>query len=230
MSQHYDVIIVGAGMVGATLAAALSEQASLNIALIEAHAPSPLADDDKAELRVSALTHASEMLLKNLAIWPLLKANRISPFSDMKVWETQSSLLHFDCAEIGEAILGNIVENKNLQLASLERCQQQDNIDFLCPAKPISLTENSLVLDNGRTITADLIVAADGAQSPLRDWKDIKSLSKNFRIMSDIVINHASIESKYFKSFIENKTETQNFFIKLKNSFVRISNIVCTWH
>ncbi|OUR64627.1 FAD-binding protein [Methylophaga sp. 42_25_T18] len=174
MSQHYDVIIVGAGMVGATLAAALSEQASLNIALIEAHAPSPLADDDKAELRVSALTHASEMLLKNLAIWPLLKANRISPFSDMKVWETQSSLLHFDCAEIGEAILGNIVENKNLQLASLERCQQQDNIDFLCPAKPISLTENSLVLDNGRTITADLIVAADGAQSPLRDWKDIK--------------------------------------------------------
>lgn len=172
MSQHYDVIIVGGGMVGATLAVALSEQASMKIALIEAHPATALTD--KPELRVSALTHASETLLKNLAIWPLLQADRISPFSDMEVWETPSSLLHFDSADIGEAILGNIVENKNIQLASLERCQQQTNIDFLCPAMPESLTEKTLTLDDGRQLSADLIVAADGAHSQLRDWKDIQ--------------------------------------------------------
>jgi 2-octaprenylphenol hydroxylase len=173
MTQHYDVIVVGAGMVGATLAAALSEQKSLNIALIESQIPNPLAEGDKPDLRVSALTQASESLLKNLAIWPLLQQSRISSFDQMKVWETQSSLLHFDSADIGEKRLGHIVENRNLQLASLEYCQQQDNIDFICPAKPNSLTENTLSLEDGRKITADLIVGADGAQSLLRDWKDI---------------------------------------------------------
>jgi len=172
MSQHYDVIIVGGGMVGATLAVALSTESSMKVALVEAHPPTALSD--APELRVSALTHASETMLKNLAIWPLLTANRISPFSDMKVWETQSSFLHFDSADIGEALLGNIVENKNLQFASLERCKQLENIDFICPAKPISLEENKLSLEDGRTLTADLIVGADGAHSLLRDWKDIQ--------------------------------------------------------
>ncbi|OUR73196.1 FAD-binding protein [Methylophaga sp. 41_12_T18] len=175
MNQHYDVIVVGGGMVGSTLAVALSQQPSLNIALVEAHLPTTMANDDKPELRVSAISHASEALFKNLAIWPLLQSQRISTFSDMKVWETQSSLLHFDAAEIGEANLGRIVENKNIQLACLERCQQQTNIDVLSPAKPVSLEQQTLILEDGRTLTADLIVGADGAQSLLRDWKAINT-------------------------------------------------------
>jgi 2-octaprenylphenol hydroxylase len=175
VSSHYDVIIVGGGMVGATLAVALSGQASLKIALIEAHTPHPLSEKDDPDLRVSALTKASEILLKNLAIWPLLNTNRISPFERMSVWETQTSHLEFDCADIDEHVLGHIIENRHLQLACLERCQQQVNIDFLCPIKPISLNQGSLKLDDGRTITADLIVGADGAQSLLREWKSIPS-------------------------------------------------------
>ena len=54
MSQHYDVIIVGGGMVGATLAVALGEQSDLKIALIEAFPPSPLHEFDQPDLRVSA--------------------------------------------------------------------------------------------------------------------------------------------------------------------------------
>ncbi|MBE9533221.1 MAG: UbiH/UbiF/VisC/COQ6 family ubiquinone biosynthesis hydroxylase [Proteobacteria bacterium] len=174
MSSSYDVIIVGGGMVGATLAVALSEQASLKIAVIEAFEPKAITEHDAPDLRVSALTLASETLLKNLNIWQQLIPSRISQFSDMKVWETSSSSLHFDCAEIGESHLGHIIENRHIQQACIARCQQISNIDLLCPAAPVSRTDNTLQLEDGRTLTADLIVGADGAHSSLREWANIK--------------------------------------------------------
>lgn len=174
MSSHYDVIIVGGGMVGATLAVALSEQSSLNIAVIETYDPKPLGEYDIPDLRVSALTLASETLLKNLAIWQQLMPSRISQFSEMNVWETSSSALHFDCADIGTSHLGHIIENRHIQQACIERCQQISNIDLLCPATPTSRSDNTLQLEDGRILTADLIVGADGAHSSLREWSNIK--------------------------------------------------------
>ncbi|MFW5451072.1 MAG: UbiH/UbiF/VisC/COQ6 family ubiquinone biosynthesis hydroxylase [Methylophagaceae bacterium] len=175
MSEHYNVIVVGGGMVGATLAVALAEQSTLNIAVIEAYPLKAITEQDIPDLRVSALTRASETLLKNLAIWPQLITARISPFTDMKVWETLDSALHFDSADIGEPLLGNIVENRNLQQACIRRCAELANIDWLCPAKPTSLADNTLTLEDGRMMTADLIVGADGAQSLLREWLGIES-------------------------------------------------------
>jgi 2-octaprenylphenol hydroxylase len=175
MTTHYDVIIVGGGMVGSTLAVALTEQSNIKVALIEAHQGALMSENDEPELRVSALTRASEMLLKNLNIWPQLMPNRISTFTDMKVWETVASELHFDSADIGEPLLGHIIENRHLQQACLARCSQIANIDFLCPTKPVSRTGNTLILEDGRVLTANLIVAADGAQSPLREWSGIAS-------------------------------------------------------
>jgi len=173
MSTHYDVIIVGGGMVGATLSVALAEQSNLNIAIVEAHNPSLISEQDKPDLRVSALTLASETLFKNLNIWQQLIPSRISQFTDMEVWETPSSTLHFDSADIGEPLLGYIVENRHIQQACLARCKQLNNITLLCPAKPVSLTEKTLQLENGQELTADLIVGADGARSLLRDWAEI---------------------------------------------------------
>ncbi|MFW5447617.1 MAG: UbiH/UbiF/VisC/COQ6 family ubiquinone biosynthesis hydroxylase [Methylophagaceae bacterium] len=173
MSQHYDIVIVGGGMVGATLAVALAEQSSLNIAIIEAFELKPITESDKADLRVSALTRASEILFKNLGIWQHLIPSRISQFTDMEVWETQSSTLHFDSADIGEPLLGYIVENRHIQQACLTRCKQLNNITLLCPAKPKSFSEQTLVLEDGQTLTAELIVGADGAHSLLREWADI---------------------------------------------------------
>jgi 2-octaprenylphenol hydroxylase len=175
MSSHYDIIIVGGGMVGATLAVALAVQEDLSIALIEAQIPPLLSENDLPDLRVSALTRASENSHKNLGIWQHLMPNRISPFTDMKVWETQQSALHFDCAEIGEPILGHIIENRHIQQACIARCAELANIELLSPAKPVSLSTNILELEDGRKLTADLIVAADGARSQLRDWAGIKT-------------------------------------------------------
>jgi len=174
MSTDYDVIIVGGGMVGTTLAIALSQNPDLSIAVVENHPPERLHEQDHADLRVSALTQASETLLKNLGIWPHLMASRISTFTDMHVWETQSSTLHFDSADIGQPLLGYIVENRHIQQAALDRCQQINTIDMIWPAKPTALEQCTLTLDNGRQLTAPLIFGADGAQSHLRQWLDIE--------------------------------------------------------
>ncbi len=173
MSKDYDVIIIGGGMVGSSLAIALSQNPALSIAVIESHQPERLNESDRPDLRVSALTKASATLLKNLGIWAHLIPSRISSYTDMHVWETSSSTLHFDSAEIGEPLLGYIIENRHIQQAALDRCHQIDNIDIIWPAKPTELDDHTLILDSGRKLTAPLIIGADGAHSHLREWLGI---------------------------------------------------------
>jgi 2-octaprenylphenol hydroxylase len=204
MTTHYDVIIVGGGMVGSTLAVALTEQSNIKVALIEAHQDTLMSEHDEPELRISALTRSSEMLLKNLNIWPQLMPNRISTFTDMKVWETTTkSPLHFDSADIGEPLLGHIIENRHLQQACLARCSQIANIDFLCPTKPVSRTGNTLILEDGQILTADLIVAADGAQSPLREWSGIASQGWDYQ--------QTAVVCTVTTEYAHNKTARQRF-------------------
>ena len=104
----------------------------------------------------------------------------------------------------------SIVKTSDNKLKALSKflnkyCKNHFNNVHILPFFPFSS-------DDGFSITDYEIVRPD-----LGNWQDIKLLSKDFRVMSDIVINHASIKSKYFKNFIENKDDTKNFFIKLKN-------------
>jgi 2-octaprenylphenol hydroxylase len=216
MSSHYDVIIVGGGMVGATLAVALTQHSNIKVALIEAQQTIPISENDEPELRVSALTRASEMLLKNLNIWPLLIPCRISPFTDMKVWENATSTLHFDSADIGEPLLGHIIENGHLQQACLARCSQIINIDLLCPIKPISRNGNTLVLEDGRILTADLIVAADGARSRLREWSSITT--KGWDYQQTAVVCTVKTEHPH------NKTARQRFLTEGPLAFLPLAD------
>lgn len=172
-TQQFDVVIVGGGMVGATLAVALASEPTLKIALVEARLPDAVQPDDQYDLRVSALTRSSETILKRLGIWSQLPAERLSAFTDMRVWENADSELHFNSADMGEPWLGHLLENRVLQSASLAQCQRLPNITVLSPAEPVSYSSRELTLDDGSVLEAKLIVAADGAQSRLRQWAGI---------------------------------------------------------
>jgi 2-octaprenylphenol hydroxylase len=175
MNQQFDIVIVGGGMVGATLAVALAAEPALNIALIETQIPDAPATGSTYDLRVSALTRSSEVMLNKLGLWSQLPAERISAFTDMRVWENADSELHFNSADLGEPCLGHLLENRVLQTTSLAQCRRLPNVKLISPASPIAYEAHQLTLDNGDILQAKLIVAADGAQSPLREWAGIKS-------------------------------------------------------
>lgn len=81
-----DVLIVGGGMVGATLALALSRQTDFRIGLMESRPPADLPQQG-FDLRVSAITRASERIFRHLDVWESMLSMRVSPYSRMRVWQ-----------------------------------------------------------------------------------------------------------------------------------------------
>lgn len=174
MNRHTDIIVVGGGMVGSSLALALAQHNQLKISLLENRPPAKLQQNDPWQLRVSAISSASQQLLTKLGVWQRLMPSRLGPFEQMKVWE-KNSQLNFDAADIGVAWLGHIIENRHLEQAMFEALQATKSINLLSPVNAIALNEQTITLDDGDKLSAPLIIAADGGQSHIRDWAGIKS-------------------------------------------------------
>ncbi len=195
IQQDYDIIIVGAGMVGATLACALGSSA-LRIAVLEAQPlPADTMIDDDIDLRVSAITHASQRIFTAVGAWPGMTARRMNAFREMHVWDEGSPQdyapihtppykgeIHFDSAEIGEHTLGYIVENRVIQAALLDRLRAFSNITLLCPASvaSVNITADAVRVglvptdvNRGRQLIAKLVIGADGAHSKVRQLAGI---------------------------------------------------------
>ncbi len=172
-NRSYDVVIVGGGMVGATLACALGDTA-LRVAVIDPVAAPTEWADEAFDIRVSAITRATERVFANLGAWEGMVTRRVAPYREMRVWDaTGSGSIHFDAAEVGEPDLGHIIENRVILAALLERMAQFDNIELICPAEPGVLEVNTgsarLTLKDRRTLEARLVVGADGSASWVRD-------------------------------------------------------------
>lgn len=166
----FDLIIVGGGMVGATLACALGGT-PLRVGVIESELPREFAAEQPPDIRVSAVSIASVSIFDTLGAWRGITTRRCCPFRRMRVWEERGDL-EFKSHDINESLLGYIVENRVIQLALLERLSAYDNVEFICPVQTRAIdyapTGSSVTLDDGSVLSARLLVAADGGFSRVR--------------------------------------------------------------
>jgi 2-polyprenylphenol 6-hydroxylase len=191
MNSQYDLIIVGGGMVGTALACALGNS-PYRIALIEAGLPpsapqQTVANVQDVDVRVSALNIASQAFLEQLGVWPLMAAERMQPYQQMKVWDGEGTgTIQFTADEMLEPYLGHIVENRVTTAALFQRVQQFNNVTLYVAQSVTGMTRAQssageqwqVNLNSGEQVQGALVVAADGAMSqvrtlvgfPVREW------------------------------------------------------------
>ncbi len=177
MAERVDVAIVGGGMVGGTLAAALAE-AGLAVALIDR--ADPAAQLDAAfDGRTVAIAHATHRLLQATGLWARLVPHA-EPILDIRVSDGPSLLfLHYDHRALGEDPLGYIVENRAIRRALFARLGGLETLRYRAPAtlaRHILMPDSVvLTLADGSEIAASVLVAADGSDSALRRGAGIAS-------------------------------------------------------
>lgn len=178
--QHYDVVIIGGGMVGLALAASMANKIeissqsgqSLRIAIISSHPISKVLPTEP-ELRVSAINEANRQIFQSLGVWDNIDVCRRCDYEKMHVWDKDSfGNITFSASEVGANQLGCIVENQSLINALYDKVEGNANLTCIenVTIQTLSLGESqhAIVLENGMLLSTKLVVGADGANSLVR--------------------------------------------------------------
>ncbi|WP_434527285.1 3-demethoxyubiquinol 3-hydroxylase [Photorhabdus asymbiotica] len=182
--QTFDIVVVGAGMIGAAIALGLAQE-DWTVALLDHQLPQPYDAQSYPDVRVSAISCASVDLLKQFGAWDTVLQMRGVPYRKLETWEQNDSNLVFDAKSLGLPELGYMVENRILQLALWQQFEKYPNLTLLCPSVLQSMQRQKkgwlVTLADGTKINTRLIVGADGAHSQVRKMVGIGSHGWQYR-------------------------------------------------
>jgi 2-octaprenyl-6-methoxyphenol hydroxylase len=188
MSDDAELVIAGAGLNGMLLAVACAG-AGIEVAIVDPQDPAAMLDQG-FDGRTSAIAYGSRLVFDGIGLWPAIEADA-EPIREIRVADNGSPLfLHYDSAELGDPVtpLGYIVENRVLRRALLEQARTLPTLRLLTPRHITAVeaddTATVAVLDGsdeGDRLRARLVVAADGANSPLRHAAGIGAIEWRYR-------------------------------------------------
>jgi 2-octaprenyl-6-methoxyphenol hydroxylase len=173
--ETYDVIIVGGGLAGLSMACLLGSK-NLNVCCIDALDPQKTLHE-KFDGRTTAISWASQKVLDNAGIWEDLIKDAC-PINDIQILDGDSPvLLEFFSHEVDDRAFGWILENHRIRKALYKAVNANDNITLIAPMKVTDFAVLDDIahayIDDNRVISAPLIVGADGRNSKTREWMDI---------------------------------------------------------
>jgi 2-octaprenyl-6-methoxyphenol hydroxylase len=205
MPHDYDVVIVGAGMVGASLACAIAPT-GLRIGIIESVA---LSNEQQSSYddRGITLSPSSKRILEQINVWQQVQSHS-TPIKKIHVSEQgRFGFTHLNAEECGYSELGHVVVARSLGQTLHKQLTNFENITLICPAelKHFQRTDSGMTLEilnsgNNEIVTTGLLVGADGSRSLVRRLSGINIKEKDFK-QTAIVANVTTQKPNQFTAY-----------------------------
>ena len=190
-NTDFDLIIIGGGLVGASLACALSQpQPKLSIAVVEAF---PFKSDDSEyqpafDARSVALSYTSKQVFEGIGLWPSLNKLGVAAIKKIHVSDRgHAGITRLNAEDENVEALGYVVETRVIGKALFDVLNKQKNITLIAPAKVKDFETNTdfanvRIEEDGedKTLTAKLLVAADGGDSIVRRLSGVRIKQRNY--------------------------------------------------
>jgi len=203
--MKFDVVVIGGGLVGAGLLAALRDT-GLKLAIIEAKPPIALPDDEGWDSRIYAISPGSANFLQKMGAWQQLSPERLAPVCKMLVYgDDQTSKLEFSAYESGVPELAFIAENRRLQHVIWEKLTAAARyVRIFCPAQCAAIewhhSHAEVMLTDGTRLQTALVVGADGVNSWVREQAGIRS-ERHPYFQTGVVANFETERSHHHNAY-----------------------------
>jgi len=210
-TTHYDIVIAGGGMIGTSLALALAPL-GLDVAVVEA-VPRMAAAQPSFDDRSTALSRSTQRMFEAMGLWPEIVAAS-TPIRSIHVSDQgRFGFSHIDAEEQGVEALGYVVINRVLGGVLQERLDDLESVEVFCPAKIVDVDlapqSATAIIESAdgtqQTLTCDLLVASDGANSSVREMIGITARKSNYgqRAVIGNLLPEKDIDNTAYERFTE---------------------------